>query len=178
MQVCKDSFVSMLWMNQKSLGTLLGPLLLWSPLYLLTCHFPHGPLLISNMKQRSSPPTEVYICLSLAVFRVLCLGLGDLFPLTFWDWLPLQWVWCAVPPVNPQHSKLTTESDLVGEVVLLLMKRNRSLPRELHPILRHVSEQLGWVALSKAFSLQPQMEQSHLYYMLIRGKRAPCTGSA
>lgn len=44
---------------------------------------------------------------------------------------------------TPSTSKLTTESDLVGEVVLLLVKRNISVLRELPPILRHMSKQLG-----------------------------------
>lgn len=45
--------------------------------------------------------------------------------------------------LTPSTSKLTTESDLVGEVVLLLVKRNRSVLTELPPILRHMSKQLG-----------------------------------
>lgn len=161
MQLCRVSSLSMSWMKHQRLHSQLSP----APLSQL----PLGTLFSLGEENRftlwkSAVQSNVvlhqdrlFICLLLAMFWVLCWGLGSVPTDSAGSWLLFHQVLSGIRPIDPQHLKAGCGVWTRQWGCFLLMKRNRYLSRDLHPILRYMSKQLWWTALSEVFSVQPQI---------------------
>lgn len=144
MQICRDSSVSMSWVKHQRLSSPLSP----SPLSLLPIDmlFSLGEEKWFTLWKSAVQSNVVlcqdrsFICLLLAMFWMFFWGLESLPIDPAGPWLLFHQVLSGILSTDLHHLKAGCGVWAKQWGCLLLMRRNRYLSRDLHPMLRYMSK--------------------------------------